>query len=98
MFIIRLMTISPVIIFLAIMLIIFLASHLQKSDFRKNFSQYIKMANMPSIISLSLTSFVIVILTISHRSPQGPLALIYYGPAALSVGMLIGLIRWGIKK
>lgn len=44
-------------------------------------------------------AFVIVIaLTALYNSPQGPLALILYGPLAISCGIIVGTIRWRIQE
>ena len=48
--------------------------------------------------SLGIAIAYVIGFTIAHDSPQGPLALIFYGPLAISVGFVAATIAWRRKE
>ena len=51
-----------------------------------------------AVIGFAVAFVIMIGLTALYNSPQGPLALILYGPLAISCGMIVGTIRWRIQE
>jgi hypothetical protein len=48
-------------------------------------------------VGLALAFVGVVLMTIITSSPQGPIVLIFYGPAGLAVGILVGVVTWHLR-
>jgi hypothetical protein len=49
-------------------------------------------------IAFAIAFVVVIALTALYNSPQGPFALILYGPLAISCGIVIGTVRWCMQE
>ena len=49
-------------------------------------------------IGFAIAFVVVIALTALYNSPQGPMALILYGPLAVSCGIVVGTIKWRIQE
>ena len=46
------------------------------------------------VLGFGASLIVVTILTIVSNSPQGPLALLFYGPVGFAIGEIIGAVFW----
>ncbi len=58
---------------------------------------YLSYLVVGGLFGLLAAFAIVVLLTVIHSSPQGPLLLVFYGPSGLAVGMVLGTIRWMVK-
>src|SRR5581483_4982775 len=51
-----------------------------------------------AIAGLATGFLVVIALTAVYNSPQGPLALIFFGPLATSLGVIFGTVKWRMRE
>ena len=49
------------------------------------------------MIGFGVASLVVIFPTVLYDSPQGPLALIFYGPLGIAIGEIVGAMKWRIR-
>ena len=49
------------------------------------------------MIGFGVAFLVVIFPTVLYDSPQGPLALIFYGPLGIAIGEIVGAMKWRVR-
>ena len=66
----------------------------RRHPWKQALSHFLAKLKWPIIVCVGLAFAYVVVLTTIHKSGNGPLVFIFYGPAALAIGILMGTIIW----
>jgi len=86
---------SPIIVALLSMLFYFMNRLIRPSLELKDFIGFLVVGGF---LGFGFSVIIIIIQTVVYQSPQGPLALIYYAPAGVAVGEVLGVMLWFYKN
>jgi hypothetical protein len=67
------------------------------SSLKGTAGSFIKAVVLWALAGIGIALVGVIAMTATLNSPQGPLALIFYGPAALAIGSAVGTVIWRIS-
>jgi FtsH-binding integral membrane protein len=95
--VLRHMVLSPLYV-LPVCVVFFIVEVVRLSaEFRKAKKSFTQALVLWAAAGAGLSLFGVVAMTVVTGSPQGPLALIFYGPAGVAVGCLFGTGLWRLN-
>lgn len=66
--------------------------------FKLTIGRFLGQVALWAAVAFAVAFAIVIGLTAIFNSAQGPLALIVYGPLAISCGIVVGTIRWRIRE
>ena len=96
--ILTLVIVFPVLIAVISLVFFIVVTKAREQSLKDSFASYIKALFKPILFCFATVFIYLIVSTIVRNSPQGPLAILFYTPLTIAVGMLIGTIFWAIKK
>ena len=95
--VVRLMFFSPIFVVPACIAFFLLESRLRASSplkgTTKSFAQALVLW---ALAGAGMAIFGVIVMTVATDSPQGPFALIFYGPAGIAIGGAVGTAIWRV--
>ena len=91
---IRLMIWSPVAAIILSVLIFIIVTRTRKQSLRSSADNFLKYLFFSAVPCFGITFVIVAMDTAINDNSQGPLSLIYFGPASIAVGTVIGAALW----
>jgi len=91
---IQLMIWSPAVALFLSAPVFIVASRIKNKSIRDSFDDLLKHVFFSSILCFGATFVFVVADTAISSNPQGPLSLIYFGPASIAIGTMVGTALW----
>src|SRR5262249_9819106 len=92
-----LMILSPLIVTPLCIRFYILEVRRTKWGFKYTSEGFLRDVILWGMIGFIVAFLVVIFLTALYNSPQGPLALIFYGPLGIAIGEIVGAMKWRIR-
>lgn len=69
-----------------------------RTTLRQGLKQFIGIVFLWAAIGVLISFIGVVVMTAATGSAQGPLAFIFYGPASIAIGALVGAAMWRLME
>ena len=91
---IQLMIWSPAIALILSALLFIVVTRTRNKSIRNAYDNFLKYLFLSAVPCFGITFVIVAMDTAISDNPQGPLSLIYLGPASIAVGTIVGTVLW----
>jgi len=91
---IQLMIWSPAAAIIISVLMFIVVTRTRNQSLRSSVDTFLKYIFFLAVPCFGITFVIVAMDTVINNNSQGPLSLIYFGPASIAVGTFIGTVLW----